>query len=630
MNNILIVEDERIVAFDIKRRLTNLGYNVVAVVSTGEDAIEKSGKLMPDLVLMDIMLSGEIDGIQAATRIRNKFLIPIVFLTAFTDEKTLQRAKVAEPFGYILKPFEIRDLRGTIEIALYKSDTQKQLKESEQWLQTTLNSIGDAVIALDNDGKIKFMNPIASKLLTRSFEESQGLMLDDICEIIHEISDESLICSLIDIANNNFDNLLNSKVLIIGDTRIPIEENRAEIKNETGEVIGAVITLRNISNRRTIESSIIASRNYYLSLFEEFPALIWRTDIKGQFNYFNKTWLDYTGRNIEEEIGYGWLNYIHSDDIGSFRMAFDMAFENKSNFEGEVRILNNENKYRWIDCFGAPYFDLSGNFMGFIGASFDTTSRKLMEEELKSSKNKAVAANKIKSDFLANMSHEIRTPMNGILGLADIMMDTELDSEQRSYLEMLKNSAYTLLNLLNSILDYSKYDAGKLKLETSKFNLSTLIDGSVKLFLPEAVNKSIQLEYKIEDGVPVEIIGDHHRLKQVLINLLNNAIKFTEKGNISLTVCHEIKKEYDANGIIPLHFTISDTGVGIKEDKIGIIFESFIQAESYSTKRYGGTGLGLAIAKQIVEMMNGEIWVESVYGKGSAFHFISNFETISN
>ncbi|MDP4173896.1 MAG: ATP-binding protein [Bacteroidota bacterium] len=622
--NILVVEDEKIVAIDIKRRLTSLGYNVIAAVSSGEKAIEVAAVHFPDLILMDIMLEGKLDGIETAQQIKDKYAIPVIFLTAYTDEKTIQRAKTAEPFGYILKPFEIRDLRSTIEIALYKAETQKKLRESEQWLNTVLNSIGEAVIAVDANNKIKFMNPLAEVLTAVPISKAIGRPLSEVYRTEIEMSDEYLIYCLAEGNKTTMDALIDNKILVSVQPPIPIEDNYVEIKDQRERIVGSVLTFRDISSRRKVESSIIASRNYYLSLFEEFPALIWRSGKDGRFNYFNRTWLDFTGRAIEDEIEFGWMDYLLENEKGTFYKNYRKDFDAKRAFEYEIRLSNSKNEYRWLVCFGSPLYDINKRFTGFIGLCYDITERKRMENEIKEAKNKAEQSSKAKSTFLSNMSHEIRTPMNGIIGLTEILLDTNLSPEQKNYLDLLRKSAFSLLNMLNSVLDYSKYEAGKLKLENTVLNLYMIIEEVFRIFLPEIQNKNIELICDVEPDIPSELLGDSQRIKQVLVNLIGNAVKFTEKGKITLSVKLDkvnISETGRKKKKIPLHFIVKDTGIGIAEEKQRIVFEGFTQADSSTTKKYGGTGIGLTISKQIVEMMGGEIWFESKSGLGTTFHF---------
>src|SRR5208282_2927760 len=237
----------------------------------------------------------------------------------------------------------------------------------------------------------------------------------------------------------------------------------------------------------------------------------------------------------------------------------------------------------------------------------DITDRKAMERNLVDAREKALAASRAKSEFLSSMSHEIRTPMNAVLGMADLLSETELNPEQKRYLEVMTASGNSLLELINGILDLARIESGRLQIERAEFDLADLIDKSISTFGVRAHGKGLELVARIAPGVPERLVGDALRLRQVLLNLFGNAIKFTEKGDVVL----EVEREPGSHEVAEFRFTVSDTGIGIAPDKLGSIFSSFTQADSSTTRKYGGTGLGLAIAERLVGLMDGRIWVES-------------------
>ncbi|WP_334114247.1 PAS domain-containing hybrid sensor histidine kinase/response regulator, partial [Methanothrix soehngenii] len=265
-------------------------------------------------------------------------------------------------------------------------------------------------------------------------------------------------------------------------------------------------------------------------------------------------------------------------------------------------------------------YDSNGDYWGAIESIRDITDRKRVEEELQRSKEMAESATRAKSEFLANMSHEIRTPMNAVIGLTELLMDEKdekLTSAQRECVEMIRISGDTLLSIINNILDLTKIEANMTELEHRPIDVKGCIESSMDLVSGSVGDKRIKFSYKIEENVPQFIMGDPTRLCQILINLLNNAVKFTEQGEIAVSVSNT---NLDDGGY-EIHFAVKDTGIGIPEDKMSRLFRSFSQVDASTARKYGGTGLGLAISKKLTEMMNGRMWVESAVGVGSVFHF---------
>jgi two-component system, sensor histidine kinase and response regulator len=271
----------------------------------------------------------------------------------------------------------------------------------------------------------------------------------------------------------------------------------------------------------------------------------------------------------------------------------------------------------WILTTKVPFRDKDGSVAGIIGIGRNVTARKQMEAELIKARIQAEAANRAKSEFLANMSHEIRTPLNGVIGMTELALDTTLTDEQREYLETVQFSAGTLLNVINDILDFSKIEAGKIDIEMADFELRECVETTMKTLVHLAEEKGLELLCDIAHEVPVTVRGDSTRLGQMIINLVGNAIKFTHEGQVAVKV-EALPHEAQCTS---LHFTVSDTGIGIPREKQQSIFDSFTQADASTTREFGGTGLGLTITSRLADLMGGKIWVESQPGRGSEFHF---------
>ncbi len=392
--------------------------------------------------------------------------------------------------------------------------------------------------------------------------------------------------------------------------------NGQPILNENGEVLHYFIVQEDITDRKRIEDQVRINEKRYRDLFNYSQALICTHDQNGVLQSVNPSICETLGYTAEELIGRPLMSFIPERENNNFRAYYLDIVMKEGKSKGVFRALHKNGKKLFL-LYQNYLVEEAGAESYVIGFSQDITDRIHAENELLLANQITGNVSKAKEIFLANMSHEIRTPMNGILGVANLLAKTEMGDIQKNYLKLIKESANSLLVIVNDVLDIEKITSGKFEFEHIPFRFTDKFNSSMQSFQYKAEEKGIQLNYFSQLEEPLVLIGDPYRLIQILNNLLNNAIKFTARGKVIVNIFSSLRETDN----IVVDFTVQDTGIGIDASKIETIFEPFVQASSDTTRKFGGTGLGLSICKNLIEMQGGSISVESKYGEGTVFHF---------
>lgn len=499
-----------------------------------------------------------------------------------------------------------------------RKQVEETLRHSEERFRHIVESAPNGIVMVDQEGKIALFNSQAERL----FGYAENELLGRPIEVLIPWRYRGLYPQHREIFLSN----LQSRTLGGGrelygvrndGSEFPVEISLNPLETPSGiHVLASVV---DITERKAAEDRVRQSEERFRSMIENVKDhAIFMLDPQGRVLTWNKGAERLRGYTSEEIIGkhYSCLFPIEDQESGRPDQLLRTALL-EGQCEDEGWRLRKDGSQFWANVVIAAVRDQGGTLIGFSKVSGDLTRRRRIEEELMLAKEAADAANQAKSAFLANISHEIRTPMTGIIGMAGLLSDTELSTEQREYCDIIRRSGESLLTVINEVLDFSKVESGKLELEIIDFDLRSAVAEVTDLFAKQAADKELKLISSIEDNVPTELQGDPGRLRQIISNLVNNALKYTEKGEVIVRV--ELLDETQNHA--DLRFSVSDTGIGIPSDKIGKLFNSFTQVDASINRKYGGTGLGLAICKNLVELMEGEIGVDSQPQKGSTFWF---------
>ena len=509
---------------------------------------------------------------------------------------------------------------GFVKDITERKKIEKEVQESEERYRVLVKQMLDAIVISTIDGQILSVNENACTITGYSEKE---LLTKSIYDFV--ANDEVLIKPL------QFEKL-HLGLSVQSERKIVLNENKVLYAELNSKLLhdGTVLTIvRDITERKTAESLLVENEQFLLETQ--------RIASIGTFsiNLATDVWtrsklLDVIfGTNSNDAFNsYSWLSLVHPDHKEiMIKYITEEVLEKKQAFNKEYKIIRaNDGEERWLHGNGSLKLDNEGKPSVLVGTIRDVTERKLLEIELIKAKEKAEEANKAKTEFLANMSHEIRTPLNGIIGFSDLLSATHLDKNQMEYMDIIHESAITLMGIINNILDFSKIEAGKLELNIEEVDLYELVHQTIHLFKFQAQQKQIDLSLSIHDEVPRYVWADSLRLKQVLVNLINNAIKFTSFGQIHL----DLKVIKIQEKLYSILFSVKDTGIGIKLKNQKKIFQSFVQEDATTSRQFGGTGLGLTISNQLLGLMKSELHLKSQEGEGSDFYFSITFEKINS
>lgn len=490
---------------------------------------------------------------------------------------------------------------------------EEVLEEANVKLNALIQASPLAILTFDPEGRVQSWNTAAERIFGWKEEEVLGLQPPIIPD---DRRNEFRALIEINLQGRMFTGVELQRKKKNGST-IDISLSSAPIRDSKGRIRGIVSVMDDITKRKAAERSLRESLHFLQRLIDTIPNPIFYQDTGGRFLGCNQAYERFVSLSRGEIIG------KIADDIYPEEQA-DWLRESDADLLSRPGILVKETTMHLMDgqrrdvIFNrATYANEDGTTAGLVGVIIDITDRKKAEAELKRAKESAEEAARIKAEFLANMSHEIRTPLNAVIGMAGLLLDAALSPEHQDCVETIRNSGDTLLAIINDILDFSKIDGGNMELERHPFDLRSCVEESLDLNAARAAEKGLNLAYEISDNTPETIIGDLTRLRQVLVNLITNAVKFTDKGEVLVSVASRHLKGDDYE----FCFSVIDTGIGISPDHMDRLFKSFSQIDASTTRKYGGTGLGLAISKRLVELMGGNIWAKSDEGKGSVFRF---------
>jgi PAS domain S-box-containing protein len=652
---ILIVEDELILANDLQRTLIEFGYDAFAIASSAAEAVRHADERRPDLVIMDIRIKGQIDGIQAASMLKERFATAIIYLTAHADRAMIERAKETEPHGYLLKPVSAVDLRATVDIALYKhqleqaraekaeSERQKQaalmemgraVRESDENLRMMIESVKDyAIIMLGVDGRIASWNVGAERLKGYSKQEIMGRHFSKFYtadDVAARRPDEELeTAARTGRSEDQGWRVRRDGTLFLAHVVI------TAVYDTIGKLRGFSQVTQDVTESKNAERRLHETASLLRTVLDSATGIsIIATDPSLTIKVFNAGAELLLGYASDEVVGHATPLLLHDREeirVCSEELSAQVGRPIEGGGIFAVPSIHGQSR-EWsyvrkdggrvaVALVVTPMRTYEGELLGYVCVAQDVTQQKRYHESLREATQSAARANSAKSLFLANMSHEIRTPMNAVIGLTYLLEQTSLNVDQTELVAQINVASKSLLAVITDVLDLSKIEAGELIISRVAFSPRVLLQGLHAIMRSQADLKGITLQLDLPDDLPAALEGDAARLNQILTNLLSNAIKFTERGGVTLCV----RLPGGTCTRATLSFTVRDTGIGIDPAAQARLFTPFVQADDSITRRYGGTGLGLSIISSLAQLMGGTVDFTSTLGVGSEFRVVLEF-----
>jgi PAS domain S-box-containing protein len=516
-----------------------------------------------------------------------------------------------------LLSFAVVTLLGVLmQVVLQMRHRSEEARRRFLVLGTALDSSMAGIVLTDATGRIEWSNPVFEKDSGYDARALHGQSLDT---MLVEQERDSVRAALDDALRTGRNWRSELQALRRDGSTYWLNMVVTSVRGRKGETVGRVVICDDISDRKQLEMQLQDSVSFQQALIDTIPYPVFYKGADTRFLGVNRAYevvfavdrADLVGKRVLD------LAYLAEADRIEYQREDEEVIRTAGEVRREVNMPYADGKLHQTLYFVSGFRLSDGSPGGLVGTFVDISDQKAAEAALAAAKQAAEEAARIKADFLANMSHEIRTPMNAIIGMAHLAMRSDLNARQADYVRKIQQSGQHLLGIINDILDVSKIEAGKLGIEAIEMSLDTVLENVANLIADKAVDKGLELVFNVASDVPTELIGDPLRLGQILINYANNAIKFTERGEID--VC--IRKQAEDESHVILYFAVRDTGIGLTPEQVGNLFQSFQQADASTTRKYGGTGLGLSISRSLAQMMGGEVGVESELGKGSTFWF---------